>query len=221
MPCRGGSFRRTDHAAHPARNVPRPPAIPAAYLAALIDEQARSSRLPAASGQERGAALGAADAGGPATLIWVEGAAAAPSPDAGRGRGMIVAAHGPGQAAAERSFVISFPAEAGHLTPRLPAVLSQLQAMGWSLLARRRRAAATGRADIAVLVNTARLGAKQRLWLAEPVPALRPRPPRHGRPALVPRRAASAPPGLHVVLEARRRATGFAAKGGASNGAAE
>ena len=101
----------------------------------------------------------------------MEGATAEAGTAAGYGRGVIVVAHGPGLRTAERSFVISYPVEAGGHAQRIPAVVGLLEALGWSLLATRRRRTASGHANTAVLVNTARPGVEQRLWLAEPVTA--------------------------------------------------
>ena len=157
---------------------PDPLSSPAAHLAALIDEQARTTHLPAAQEEEYSAAPGAADASGPVTLIWVEGAAAQPSPGFAATRSIIVAAHRRGETCADRSFIISFPVEAGIPIPQLPTVLRLLKGLGWSLLTRRRTGTAVRSVRVAVLANTARPGPEQRLWLSEPMSAVRPRAPR-------------------------------------------
>ena len=166
----------------------------AGYLARLIDGQAQARTALAAGGR------GPDAAGDANALIWVEDDAApeqaaprnaaprnaAPGGDAPgdpkhgpglpgpRARRMIVAAHGPGQAMAERSFIISYPVGANGGGQRIPAVSAMLAGMGWSVLAFRRWRTALGRTSTAVLVNTARPGGEQRLWLAEPpVPSRR------------------------------------------------
>lgn len=187
----------------------------AAYLAALIDGQARTNGPPDDPAHNPGMALAAPDGRDGNTLIWVEGAMAEPGPAAEHGRGMIVVAHGPGQAAAERSFVISYPVEAGGQAQRIPAVLGLLEAMGWSLLESRRRRTASGHANTAVLVNTVRPGGEQRLWLAEPVPDSRRRG--HARKRERPHYVwpASALP----ILKAHRQVRAWT-RGGASGDAA-
>ena len=159
----------------PIQRAPCPdtPASSAAYLAALIDQQARTGGRSADWSRCPGTASGPADRRDGTVLIWVEAAADGPRPAGRHSRGMIVVAHGPSPAAAERSFVVSYPVEAGGQAQRVPAVLGLLRAKGWWLLASRRRKMASGHANTAVLVNTARIGGEQRLWLAEPVSATR------------------------------------------------
>ncbi len=82
-------------------------------------------------------------------------------------RGLIVVAHSMGQAAAERSCVISYPAGAADEQDIL-AVSEKLAAMGWLLLSCLCRETATGHASVAVLVNRALPGNEQQLWLATP-----------------------------------------------------
>ena len=196
---------------------PDPSSSPAANLAALIDEQARSTPLPASHEEERDAAPGNADASGPATLIRVEGPAAQPNPGIAAARRMIVAAHRRGETCADHSFIISYPTEAGVPIPQLPTVLWPPKGLGWSLLTRRRRGTAVGSARVAVLANTARPGPEQRLWLSEPMSAVRPRAPRHGRAAVAPYRTSKTPAVLHdSSLEPRRRTPVMATGGGAS-----
>lgn len=196
---------------------PDPLSSPAAHLAALIDEQARSTPLPASDEQGRDAAQGNADASGPATLIWVEGPAAQPSPGTAAARSIIVAAHRRGETCADRSFIISFPAEAGVPIPQLPAVLQLLEGLGWSLLKRRRVGIAGGYAGVALLANTARPGPEQRLWLSEPMSAVRPRAPRDGRTAVAPSRTSHKPAALHdSSLALRCRTTAMVTQGRAS-----
>ena len=156
---------------------PDTPPSSAAFLAALIDERARTGGVPADPSPEPGAVPDPANGRGGSVLIWVEAAADGPGPPAGHRRGMIVVAHGSSPEVAERSFVISYPVEAGGRAQRVPAVLGLLRAKGWSLLASRRRTMVSGHANTAVLVNADQPGGEQRLWLAEPVPASR----THGR----------------------------------------
>lgn len=225
----------------------------AGYLARLIDGRAQARTALSAGGQGPDSA-GVPDGalGGANVLIWVEddaareqatpGDAASRGPKQGRGlpdpcsRRMIVAAHSPGQAAAECSFIISYPAGAGGGGQRIPGVSAMLTGMGWSVLAFRRWRTAAGRTSTAVLVNTVRPGEEQRLWLAEPpVPGLRrsaiPSRPGPGRPCHAPlrlrasstaRRAGASrfAQGMRKQLEARanegRPAFG-AGRGGAGN----
>ena len=185
----------------PIQRAPCPdaPTSSAAYLAALIDGQARAGRAPADPPPGPGAASRPADGRDGAVLIWVEGAMDGPGPAPGRSRGMIVAAHGPSPAAAERTLVVSYPIEDGGPAQCIPAVLGLLRAKGWSLLASCHKRTATGHANTAVLVNVG-LGGERRLWLAEPVPASRAQG-RARKPGLPhPPRAAAAPAAL-----ARRR----------------
>jgi len=174
----------------PIQRTPCPdrPASSAACLAALIDERAMAGGVPADPSRGPGAAPSPADG---TVLIWMEGAAG-----------------GPGPAAAERSFVVSYPVEAGSQAQRIPAVLGLLRAKGWSLLASRRRTTATGHANTAVPVN-AGPGGEQRLWLAEPVPASRAqgRARKPGMPP--PLRPAAAP----VAMAVRRRARAWTGRG--------
>jgi len=193
---------------------PDPLSSPAAHLAALIDEQARSTPPPAAHEQGRDAAPGNAEASGPATLIWVEDPAAQPSPGFTAARSIIVAAHRRGETCADRSFIISFPAEAGVPLPQLPAVLRLLEGLGWSLLMRRRIGKEVGSARVAVLANTARPGPEQRLWLSEPMSAVRPRALRDGRAAVAPSRTSHKPAVLRDnLLELRRRTLAMVTEG--------
>ena len=190
---------------------------PAANLAALIHEQACKSLLSPTQEQECGAATDATKASGPATLIWVESAAAPASLSTGATRGVIVAAHGPSESLAKHSFIISYPVESGSPVPRLPAVLRRLRAMGWSLLARQRRAAAGACAHTAFLVNTARPGPEQRLWLSEPMSPVQPGALRDGKAAAVPPRASDNPAVLHETpLQLRRRTKAMATEQRAS-----
>jgi hypothetical protein len=156
---------------------PDTPPSSAAFLAALIDKRARTGGVPTDPSREPGAVPDSADGRGGSVLIWVEAATDGPVPFAGHQRGMIVVAYGPGPEMGERSFVISYPVEAGSRAQRTPAVLGLLRTKGWSLMASRRRTTAAGHANTAVLVNTDRSGGEQWLWLAEPVPASR----THGR----------------------------------------
>jgi len=196
---------------------PDPLSSPATNSAALIDEQARTTHLPAAQEAGDSAAPGAADASGPVTLIWVEGAAAQPSPGFGAARSIIVAAHRRGETCADRSFIICFPVEAWISIPQLPTVLRLLKGLGWSLLTRRRTGTAVRSARAAVLANTARPGPEQRLWLSEPRSAVRPRAPRDGRAAVAPYRTPQKPAVLQDrSLELRRRTTAMVIEGGAS-----
>ena len=184
---------------------------PAANLAALIHEQASNSALSPTEEQERGAATDAMKASGPAKLIWVESAAAPASLSTGAARGVIVAAHGPSESSAKHSFIISYPVESGSPVPRLPAVLRRLRAMGWSLLARQRRAAAGACAHTAFLVNTARPGPEQRLWLSEPMSPVQPGALSDGKAAAVPPRTSDNSAVLHETrLELRRRTKAMA-----------
>jgi len=186
---------------------PDPPSSPAAHLAALIYKQASGAQLPTAPEQERNATLGDTDASGPATLIWVEDTAAQASPGTAAARGIIVAAHRRCETFAGRSFIICFPIEAGIPIPQLPAVLRLLEGLGWSLLTRRRTGTASGCARVAVLVNAARPGTEQRLWLSESIPAVRSRAPRDRRDAVAPHKASNKPAVMHdSPLELRRRA---------------
>jgi len=187
---------------------------PAAHLAALIDEQARSTPPPAAHEQGGDAAPGNADASAPATLIWVEGPVAQPSPGIAAVRSILVAAHRRGETCADRSFIISFPAEAGVSIPQLPTALRLLKGLGWSPLTRRRTGTAVGSARVAALANTARPGPEQRLWLSEPMSVVRPRAPRNGRAAVAPYRTPQKPAVLQDrSLELRRRTTAMVTEG--------
>ena len=132
---------------------PDPWSSPTAHLAARIDEQARSTHLPAAQEKEGSAAPGNADASGPATLIWVEAAAAQPGPGTAAARSIIVAAHSRGEACVNRSFITSFPVEAGITIPQLPTVRRLLKGLGWSLLPRRHTGLAGGCARVAAMVT--------------------------------------------------------------------
>lgn len=185
------------------------PPSSAAYLAALIDERARTGGVPADPSRDPGAAPGLTDGRNGNVLIWVDGTADGPDPPTGQSRGMIVVAHGSSPDVEERSFVISYPVEAGTWARRVPAVLDLLRAKGWSLLAFRRGTTASGHANTAVLVNTARPGGEQRLWLTEPVPASRTQG--RARTPGLPRslRFAAAP----VALATRRRGRAWTRKG--------
>ena len=158
-------------------SCPDTPPSSAAFLAALIDVRARTAGVPANPSRKLGGIPDPADGSGESVLIWVEAATDGPGPSAGHSRGLIVVAHGPGPEVAERSFVISYPVEAGGRAQRVPAVLGLLRAKSWSLLASRRSIMESGHANTAVLVNADQPGGEQRLWLAEPVPASR----THGR----------------------------------------
>ena len=136
-----------------------------ACLAVLIDEHARTDGPPVKPGRDLAAPPDSTDSN---VLIWVEDAMAGPGLPAWRNRGMVVVAHGPGLAGAERAFIISCPVEAGGEGQQVPAVLSLLQAMGWSLLASQHRTTATGHVNTAVLVDKTRSEGEWRLWLAEP-----------------------------------------------------
>ncbi len=138
---------------------------PAGLLADLIDGQARMppSAAPGANGLEW------TDPPGANALIWVEddsGLAAA------RKRGLLVVAHGAGQAATERSCVISYPASPADDGQDILAVSERLTAMGWQLLSCLDQATETGRASIAMLVSRALPGMEQRLWLVAPAAPL-------------------------------------------------
>ena len=196
-------------------SCPDVPPSSAAYLAALIDGQARTDGARADPAHDPGTAQDATGRRDGSTLIWVEGGTADPGGAAGHGRGMIVVACEDGHGAAGHSCVISYPIEAGGQAQRLPAVLALLETLGWSLLASRRKRTASGHANTAVLVNKARPGVEQRLWLAQPVPASR----EHGRTGkhgwLDAPRADTTP----AALRMRRRAQAWT-RGGASGGAA-
>ena len=198
----------------PTLRPPRPntPPSSAAYLTALIDEWARTGGVPANPSREPGAVPDPSDGRDGSVLIWVEAAADGPGPPAGHSRGMIFVAHGPGPKVTERSFVISYPIKTGGRAQRVHAVLGLLRAKGWSLVAYRRRTTASGHANTAVLVNTARPCREQRLWMGEPVPESRTQGRAH-KPGL-PRslRAAAVP----ATLAAWRQ--GRAWTGGGSSG---
>ena len=179
---------------------PDNPPSSAAFLAALIDVRVRTGGVSANPSRRLGAVPDLANGRGGSVLIWVEAAADGPGPPAGHKRGMIVVAHGPSAEVAGRSFVISYPVEAGGQARRVTAVLGLLRARGWSLLASRRRNTAAGHANTAILVNANQPGGEQRLWLAEPVPA----PRAHGR-AHKPGLTHSLQPAKAVAAMAARR----------------
>ncbi len=196
-------------------SCPDLPPSSAAYLAALIDGQARTDGARADPARDPGTAQDATGRREGSTLIWVEGGSADPGGAAGHVRGMIVVASEAGHGAAGHCCVISYPIAAGGQAQRLPAVLVLLEELGWSLLTSRRRRTASGHANTALLVNKARPGVEQRLWLVQPVPASR----KHGRAGkhgwLDAPRADITP----AVLEMRRRAQAWT-RGGASGDAA-
>ena len=181
-----------------------------ACLAALIDEHARTDAPPVKPGRDPAVPSSPVDCN---VLIWVEDAVAGPGLPARHNRGMVVVAHGPGQAVAERSFVISCPVEASGEGRQVPAVLSLLQAMGWSLLASRHRTTATGHANTAVLVNKTCSGGERRLWLAEPAltPQAQGRARKNMRSNPMPCRAAA----KSATSKARRQAAGWSDEGSA------
>lgn len=133
----------------------------AGYLAELINTRARSCGALAGTG------VGLDSSGKPegSELIWVEGD---PGLAKDPSRGMIVVAHGPGQPATQRSFVISFPLDGDGSPWRIPAVTDALATLDWTVVAVQRRRTAAGEANTAVLASEARPGGERRLWLAEP-----------------------------------------------------
>ncbi len=141
---------------------PSLPSSLAVVLATLIDRRARVGR------ETKGPH-------GPGTdgnvLIWLDHPMLGRGPVDTGGRGVIVVTHDANQAVMARSFVVSYPVEAGGEGRQLGTVSDILAAMGWSLLASNRRKIELGHADTAVLDNTSRFGGEQRLWLAEPVEA--------------------------------------------------
>lgn len=152
----------------PPNGTPGSAASIAAYLAALIDGQASSPSL-ATSDVGRGTGL-AGPSGLTApwnanALVWIESEAGSV---AVRDRGMISVAHGPGHASDARTYVISYPDVGDGKRQRLSAITAALAGRGWQLLRRRLWRTATGSCDTAVLVNMARPGWEERLWLAEP-----------------------------------------------------
>ena len=157
-----------------------------ASLAALIDRRVRAGHEADGPGS-----TGATGPNG-SVLVWLDhpGPGSGPGPEsgpvAGSGRGVIVVMHRASQAVGARSFVVSFPAGTGGRGRQLGAVSRLLAAMGWSLLAFKRRQTEVGHADTAVLVNTRRFGGEQRLWLAEPVEG-------HTEPGSAPRQAWARP----------------------------
>jgi len=141
---------------------------PAALLADLIDGQVRTApAAPGAIGLDWTVPPGAN------ALIWVEDG---PGLASARSRGLLVVAHGTSRAAAERSCVISYPADSADDRPAddkgdILAVSESLTAMGWQLLSCLDQATETGRASIAMLVSRALPGLEQRLWLVAPAAA--------------------------------------------------
>jgi hypothetical protein len=156
---------------------------PIAYLATMIDKRARDYG-PSASGSggrswenlrllETG--MQRPDA---SVLIWVDGDdQRSPVSSSKRHRGMIVVAHGSGQGKSEGSFIISYPVATDDRAQHLPAVSGLLVAMGWAVLASRRERTDGGKVNTATLVNTAHVGRKQILWLAEAVSTAQDRRP--------------------------------------------
>ncbi len=133
----------------------------AGYLAELIDTRARSRGTLAEAGA--GPDLPGEPDGN--ELIWVEGS---PGLATKPNRGMIVVAHEPGQAAAQRSFVISFPLDSGGFLGRVPTIAGMLATLDWTVLAVQRCKTAAGELNTAVLASKAQPGGNRRLWLAEP-----------------------------------------------------
>lgn len=133
----------------------------AGYLAELIDTRARSRGTLAEAGA--GPDLPGEPDGN--ELIWVEGS---PGLATEPNRGMIVVAHEPGQATAQRSFVISFPLDPGGFLGRVPSIAGALATLDWTVLAVQRRKTAAGELNTAVLASKAQTGGNRRLWLAEP-----------------------------------------------------
>lgn len=134
---------------------------PAGLLADLIDGQAQMppSIAPGANDLEW------TDPPGANALIWVEddpGLAAAHS------RGLLVVAHGAGQATTEHSCVISYPASPADDGQDILAVSERLTELGWQLLSCLDQVTETGHASIAMLVSRALPGMEQRLWLVAP-----------------------------------------------------
>ena len=149
-------------------------------------------------------------------LIWVDGENE-PSPvsSSGRHRGMIVVAHGSGQGTSEGSFVISFPVATNDSSQHLHAVSALLEAMGWAVLASRRERTDGGKVNTAVLVNTAHVGRKLLLWLAEAVSTAQDR--RTGTNALIPGPSAALTGGGSRTREMRDQAEAWVNEGGAGD----
>jgi hypothetical protein len=139
------------------QDAPPSPVSLAAALATLVDRRVRVGRETIGPDGD--------------VLIWLEQSMPGSEPVASGARGVIVVMHGADQAAAARSFVVSFPIEAGGKGRQLGAVSDLMGALGWSLLASDRRKTDLGQVDTAVFVNTNGFEGEQRLWLAEPVEA--------------------------------------------------
>ncbi len=189
----------------------------AAYLAAMIDKRTRDYGLPASShggnpwrfetGMQQPDASVLIRVGGDPEL--------AREAAAGRHRGMIVVAHGSGQGTTEGSFIISYPVATDEHAQHLPAVSGWLEAMGWSVLASRRRRTDIGDVNTAVLVNTGHSSPEQRLWLAEPVSTAYDRsPPAH---ALVPGPSPALGRGNVRTREFRNQLEAWVNEGGAGD----
>ena len=194
---------------------------PVAYLATMIDKRTRDHgrsafgsggrslenlRLPETGMQRPDASV----------LIWVDGDnERSPVSSSGRHRGMIVVAHGSGQGTSEGSFIISFPVATDESTQHLPAVSALLEAMGWAVLASRGERTDGGKVNTAVLVNTAHVGRKQILWLAEAVSTAQDRRP--GTNTLMPRPSAAPTGGDSRTREMRDQVEAWVNEGGAGD----
>jgi hypothetical protein len=149
-------------------------------------------------------------------LIWVDGDdERSLVSSSGRHRGMIVVAYGSGQGTSEGSFIISFPVATDDSAQHLSAVSALLEAMGWAVLASSGERTDGGKVNTAVLVNTAHVGRKQILWLAEAVSTAQDRRP--GTNALIPGPSAALTGGDSRTREMRDQVEAWVNEGGAGD----